>query len=287
MNTWVKYTDDFNKAYPDTEITLLSVLSKRFKEETVVQMLIAAKKIPSMENLAVKIQAEQTKLWLSAGKSPADVFALLRLNYMYEGNTLFSSPLFTAWVKYTEEYRMINFGSEFTIIGSMKKYFNMEILATMILNASKKTSTSSIAKRLETELLREWSITLQTPGQVFTSLHLPARYSVLEHPLFPLWSKYVTYFSEVEPSFKVTLLSQLRKIFGESNLSKVLVRAQKVPKTKQIATELLDEQLSVWLSQLKDPVAVYKLLRVEGAATNDANRLLYVKYVKDYVYGAE
>nr|AEK80741.1 Avh144 [Phytophthora sojae] len=286
VNTWLKFVDDFGKANPNTEKTLFAVLQKRYDEPTLVQMLIKAKNIPSMESVAVRIQAEQTKFWLGVdvdtAKEPARVFELLRLNFMYDGPTLFSSPQFNAWIKYTEEYRKIYFGSEHTIISSMEAFFDTKIVATMIATASKKTSTASIAKRLETELLRDWSKALQTPGQVFTKLELTVDYKLFERTLFPLWSKYVAYFSEVEPSFKVTLLNQLTKIYGERDLCKVLVRAEKVPKTHDIATDLLNAQLSLWLKQETDPMKVYQLLRVGRAAENDANRLLYIKYVKDY-----
>ncbi|GMF38391.1 unnamed protein product [Phytophthora fragariaefolia] len=127
VNTWVKYMDDFKKANPDVETTLFTDLSGRFTEQTLVHMLIAAKKVPSTESVAVRIQAEQSKYWLSVGKPPADVFTLLRLHY--EGVSLFSNPLFTAWIQYTDEFRKIYFGTELTAISALRKHYSPDILS--------------------------------------------------------------------------------------------------------------------------------------------------------------
>ncbi|KAE9303546.1 hypothetical protein PF008_g22199 [Phytophthora fragariae] len=277
MNTWVKYTDDFNKAYPDTEITLLSVLSKRFKEETVVQMLIAAKKVPSTENLAVKIQAEQAKLWLSKGKTPAEVLALLHLGK--QENSLFSNPLFTAWIEYTDEYNKIYFGTRNTAIPALKAYYNDDVLAKMILAAKKNPSTSSLSKRMYDELVRSWSTNKLAPQLVFSVLNLHKTGDrVLEQPLFSVWLRYLVAYSDANPRAKVTLLSQLSNIYGGNRLSKLLISAEKVPSTKRLASDLLSTQLQGWLTTKKDPVEVFFLLGVQGTAKNSVPNVLYRNY---------
>lgn len=61
--TWAKYVDAFNKANPDKKTTLFLGLTT-YDEETLVNMLIAAKKIPSTEDIAIRVQADLTQLWL-------------------------------------------------------------------------------------------------------------------------------------------------------------------------------------------------------------------------------
>ncbi|KAG6616204.1 putative secreted RxLR effector protein [Phytophthora cinnamomi] len=149
VNTWVKYMDDFKKANPNDEMTLFSALSKRYNEETLVQMLMAAKKVPSTESVAVRIQGEQTKYWLSEDvkKTPAEVLELLHLDN--QGVALFSNPLFTAWIKYTDEFNKIYYGERLTAISALKKLYEVDAFSKMVLEAMKNPRTASLAKRME------------------------------------------------------------------------------------------------------------------------------------------
>ncbi|KAL4115005.1 hypothetical protein PRIC2_013901 [Phytophthora ramorum] len=281
LNAWVKYMDEFNMAKPKRKTTLLSALSTRYNEPTLVQMMIAAKKVPSTNSLALRLQYEQTRFWLRANQNPADIFVMLKLHRA--GDTLLSNPLFGAWAKYTADFRKINPGTEFTTMGTMRNYYKDDILTNMILAAGKFSSTSDLARRLEAELLREWYFAAKSPLGVFRLLNLPnTKLKLLESPLYTVWTNYITYFNKVVPNSKVDLLATLTKVYGESNLSRVLIAAEKVPSTKAAATALQKEQSNRWLVAKRDPTEVYFLWHVDKAAAKSPNRLLYGDYVTAY-----
>ncbi|KAG6948595.1 hypothetical protein JG688_00015024, partial [Phytophthora aleatoria] len=136
--TWAMYLDDFNKVNPTSETTIFSFLKSRYKDEEIfVQMLIAAKNVPSTEKIAIRIQAEQTALWLKNKKEPAAVFKLLKLQDTELA--LFENPLFIAWVKYTDDFRMTHFGTKLTTISALREFYKDkdDVLAKMILAANK------------------------------------------------------------------------------------------------------------------------------------------------------
>ncbi|KAG7389269.1 hypothetical protein PHYPSEUDO_010827 [Phytophthora pseudosyringae] len=280
--TWMKYLDDFNGAHLNEHITVFAALTTHFDEKTLAQMLIEAKKIPSTEKIAIGVQAEQIKKWLHDTKSPSDVFTLLDLKD--EGSSLFTSPLFTAWLKYTDEFNMLDPEAKAVLsFSTLKKHYSDDALAKMVIAASKAPSTSNLAKRLHSEQLREWYSSLKPPELVFKALKLDKTGSkLLERSLFTVWKEYVEFISTMDPRIKANLLTPLIKVYGERKLAKILVAAENVPGTKKLAMDLQDKQLNRWLAEKKSPTTVYSLLRVEGTAANDASRLLYDKYVEGF-----
>ncbi|ETL33016.1 hypothetical protein L916_14470, partial [Phytophthora nicotianae] len=278
---WVRYVDDFNELNPDGQVSLFSFLTTFYpKEEMLVSMLIAAKKSPITENIAVRIQGEQTKTWLADKKSPADIFTLLKLK---EEGALLSSPLFKSWLKYTDEYNMINWDEKVVSIKTLRKHYSDDVLAKMIVTAGNSPSTENLSRRLRSELLREWYDTLKPGDFVFKALKLERTgLKVFERSLFPLWKQYVEFVSLKDPRIKVNFVSPLIKVYGERKLTRILTAAENVPSTKKFATDLLDALLKRWLSEKRNPKDVFSLLRVEGTAADDASRLLYNKYIEDF-----
>ncbi|KAL3663838.1 hypothetical protein V7S43_011251 [Phytophthora oleae] len=275
--TWAKYFDDFYKINPKEETTLFTFLKPHYDQATLAHMLITAEKVPTTKNIATRVQAELTSLWLTDKIQPADVFKLLKLDEI--GMSLLRNPIFNAWVKYTDDFRKFHFGTKLTTISVLGKFYQDDVLAKMILTASKHSSTSKIARRLYTEQLRNWFLSKFAPEHVFKLLRLDqADIPLLENPLFNTWTKYMVYFSDLRPKEDVSLLTVLGKVYKERDLSQILVEAYHVPRTKDLATNLLGSQLDRWLVAKKDPVEVFYLLRVEGATAKDVRKLLYNKY---------
>nr|QMU24900.1 PaRXLR76 [Phytophthora agathidicida] len=279
---WVNYVNQFNAANPDKQVTLFSTLAFRYSDEALETMLIAAMKDSSTEEIASKIQAVQTKLWIKTEKVPDDVFKLLRLEN--EGLDLFNSPIFSVWLQYTDGYRKVHFGDKLTSSAhTLSKYYSDDVLASMILAASKNPRTASIATRMEHEMLRNWYADGLSAKDVFNSLLLPqARLKVFESPYYPLWAKYAIHLGDTDPSHKASLLTILTFIYGEGNLLKVIRAGKKVPSTEAIATNFQDELVKVWLQTKRDPTDIFYTLRVNKTGPQDPNRLLYIEYVRAY-----
>ncbi|KAK1941025.1 hypothetical protein P3T76_007731 [Phytophthora citrophthora] len=275
--TWAKYFDDFHKVKPSKKPTLFSFLRLRYSEETLAHMLIAAEKVPTTKTIATRVQAELTSLWLTRKKEPADVFKLLKLDEV--GMSLLKDPVFNAWLKYTDDFRKFHFGTKLTTISVLGKFYQDDVLVKMILAASKHPSTSEIAKRLSTEQRRHWYMSKFAPEHVFKLLRLDeGNVPLLENPLFSTWTKYMAYFSDLRPKEDVSLLTELNKVYKERDLTQVLVEAYQVPRTKGLATKLLDAQMKQWLFEKRDYLEVFYLLRVEGATAKDVRKVLYNNY---------
>ncbi|ETN04068.1 hypothetical protein PPTG_23692 [Phytophthora nicotianae INRA-310] len=254
--TWAKFLDDFNKADPTSATTLFSFLKSRYDEDVFVKMLIAAKNVPSTEKIAIRIQAEQTALWLKNKKEPADIFKLLKLQDTKL--PLLENPLFIAWD---------------------------DVLAEMILKASKFPSTSDIAKRLFTEQMRNWYINKFAPDDVFKLLKLDQiEIPLFESSMFRVWTKFRNYYSDLRPTEDVSLLTVLAKVYvgKEQDYITIIINARKTPQTENFATQLLKDQLKRWLEAKTDPVSVFIFLGSPGAKQKDVRRTLYENYRRDF-----
>ncbi|KUF77498.1 hypothetical protein AM587_10006134 [Phytophthora nicotianae] len=242
LATWVKYLDDFNDANPDKKTTLISILSSRYSDKALANMLIQANKAQSTSSIAKRIQAEQTQLWLKHGKKPEDIFTMLQLEKA--GGTLFENPLFSAWIKYADDFRLL-YKTKLATMSTLMSHYSDEALARMIMAGYEAPSTANIAKRI--------------------------------------WYNYGHYVTTMNLGSKWNPAAALTRIYGGStNLADVLLAAEKVPSTKAIAMEILNWQVTLWLHRLMYPERVYSLLRVRESAVGDASRFLYREYIEAY-----
>lgn len=62
----------------------------------------------------------------------------------------------------------------------------------------------------------------------------------------------------------------------------MLIAAKDIERTAKMAKGWQARQITAWLRAKKGPKDVYKWLKVEGTTADNAERLLYNKYVKDY-----
>ncbi|KAF4027666.1 hypothetical protein GN244_ATG20718 [Phytophthora infestans] len=276
---WAKFVDEYKKVNPTSETTLFSFLKPLYKdEEAFVHMLIAAKNVPSTEKIAIRIQAEQTALWLKTKKQPIDVFNLLKLQETKV--PLLESPLFTAWVRYTDDFSLIHHKTKMTPISVLKKFYADDVLAKMIVAADKNPRSSLIAQHLFIQQIRNWYESKLTPKKVFELLKLDdVNTPLLENPLFVSWARFNDYYRGKKPKDGGDLLSSLTKIYeDERSLTTAFVRAWHVPKTRYHAEQLLYAQINRWVSTETDSVRVFYLLSVSGAGKDDVRKLLYNKY---------
>ncbi|KAL3663842.1 hypothetical protein V7S43_011255 [Phytophthora oleae] len=284
LNTWVVYLDKFNKANPNSKTTLFSTLQTRYSEATLAQMLVVAKTTPGLESLAVRIQAEQTRFWLNANRRPGDIFKMLRLNIL--GSDLMHNQLFTAWVKYTDEFRKLNPGTKLTTLATLRKYYSDETLLTLFIKVSQSPKTSKMGKRMQAEMLREWfsaGTRATHPTRVFELLNLGSTgRKVLESPLYTVWTNYIGFMKKADSSFSGDAITLLRGIYGDKTLANVLIAAGKVQSTKDVAKNLEKELFALWKTARVHPTQIHKLLRVENVSRNSAIYKFYGDYVLTY-----
>ncbi|KAG6948422.1 hypothetical protein JG688_00015099 [Phytophthora aleatoria] len=225
LATWIRYLDGFNEAIPEKKTTLISVLSARYSEKTLVNMLIQANKVHSTSSIAKHIQAEQTRLWLDNKVAPADIFKMLNLNKA--GGTLFERPLFSAWIKYADDFRLIHSDTQLATVSTLLTHYTDRTLSKMIMAATEVQSTKPLAARLQAELLRTWFFCKETPDDIFYMLKLRnAHDKLLETPVFHVWDKYVTYYNKMNPKTKYDLITTLTYSYGgDKEFSNMLMAA--------------------------------------------------------------
>ncbi|OWZ05106.1 Avirulence (Avh) protein [Phytophthora megakarya] len=136
LSTWVTYMTLLDK----TNIQL------RYTDEVLPNMILAAKKVSSAEDIATKLQNSQVQTWKSADTAPDDLFNLLQLNKA--GNKFFGSPEFPLWVKY------VNRGEVETISSTLSSHYMIAVLAQLLVAAKQISGTENIATKLQVEQLR-------------------------------------------------------------------------------------------------------------------------------------
>ncbi|KAK1941021.1 hypothetical protein P3T76_007727 [Phytophthora citrophthora] len=196
------------------------------------------------------------------------------------------NQLFTAWVKYTDEFRKLNPGTKLTILATLRKYYSDETLVTLFLKTSQLPKTAKMGKRMQSEMLREWfsvGIKPTHPAEVFKSLNLGSTgKKVLESPLYTVWTNYVAFLKKGDSSFKGDTITLLRGIYGDEDLAKVLIAAGKVQSTKIVANNLEKELFALWKTARVHPTQIHELLHVENVHRNSAIYTFYGNYVLAY-----
>ncbi|KAE9020735.1 hypothetical protein PR001_g13529 [Phytophthora rubi] len=276
MVTWAKYIDSFDKANPGTKAALLPAFG-RYNEQSMVNMLIAAKTVPSTEHIAVRAQVELTQLWLRIERTPEEIFAMLKLGQA--GDNVLESPLFIAWMKYTDDFNEMYVKKYTPAMTTLLKYYTDESMAKMVLEAEKAPGSANVAKQLQSELLENWLRSKKSPSSVFRVLKLnKAGDKAFESPVLAMWLKYVAFFKDANPLVRVNVAEILKRYYANDVLGKMLIEALKVPSTKKIAKSTLDALTIGWMYQKVKPEMVYKWLLVDGTAADDVGRKLYKSY---------
>ncbi|KAJ8576172.1 hypothetical protein ON010_g3040 [Phytophthora cinnamomi] len=255
LNAWGKYVRAYNANNPEKKTSLIATMTTHYGDEGVIRLLEAAKKVPTSEAIATRLQREQLQYWLSIRKEPDDVFNLFQLNKAKD--KLLESPQFSAWAKYSDDF--FKYGDmDSAAFQSMRNYYSDERLAKMILAAEKNPSMKKIAHWTEESLFRGWRAKL-SPGNVFMGLRLEQTGDkVLESPLFAYFQKYMVRISEGMRDKDSAMILAMTTGFGDEALASVLIAAKKVPSTEKLATKLQADQIQFWLAQKETPEHLFK-----------------------------
>ncbi|KAG6611033.1 suppressor of RNA silencing [Phytophthora cinnamomi] len=229
-------------------------------------MLDAAKKVPSTEALAMRLQSEQLQHRLSTDKDPATVFTLFKLDRIGR-DKLWASPQFSTYIKYADNFFVKNPNKRVTTIGVVRLKYGDDGLLTMIIAAEKEPGMQKIAKRVEQELFQAWKADLRTPDEAFENRRLGnVGDSLLESPLFGYYTRFLNDYNNVHAGKEATMISALTTHYDDEALTSMLVASKKVPSTEKLATKLQDDQIKFWLAE-KNPIVkpdeLFKSLRLD------------------------
>ncbi|KAL4114314.1 hypothetical protein PRIC2_014637 [Phytophthora ramorum] len=274
FSTWVKYLDDFNAQYSAKETTVLHVLTKRFKDERLAKIIAFGKTLDSTKAAATKLETQQLQGWLRSGKAPDSAFVQLGLGEV--GVRMMTSPLFSTWVKYLDDFNAQYPAEKTTLFRVLARGYEDEALIKIIAFGKTSASAKISATKLETQQLQGWLRSGKTPDSAFVQLGLgKVGDSLLASPLFSTWVKYLDDFNAQYSAKETTLFHVLTKRVKDKLLAKIIAFGKTLDSTKAVATKLEDQQRQVWLTSGKSSDDVFTLLKLDKAPDNFFDNPLY------------
>ncbi|OWZ07686.1 RxLR effector protein [Phytophthora megakarya] len=311
FETWLKFTNYYNINNPEEAKLAIVRLLEHVEEDKIASMLVAARKTPlsrTADKQLEKLQAEQFQLWLHGlkikdpkpefvgGKDPFEgntnpdsVFKWLELDKA--GDDLLTNPQFTYWLQYVHDFNRQPVNIEEGIASSIniiRKYFDDDlVLAKMIHAATKDPKTQKLAQRMELDLLKGWMINPNSPDAVFLRLKLDeAGENVFQSPFWKMYTEFLERYNKANPkTTQFTMVSAFRRISGDEELAKLLMAAEKVPSTKELATKLQAKQMEAWFTADLGPGKVFTALNLDDTLDDAlANPLLktYITYLDEF-----
>ncbi|KAL3667801.1 hypothetical protein V7S43_007352 [Phytophthora oleae] len=249
FTTWITYMNTFSIENPDKATRLLSTLATQFDDRPMMQILQAAEKFPSMKNIAAKLQLQQAEKIFSTGVSSYKVFTTLALDNV--GDSVLSSPLFTKWMSYVDDFNKKHPGKEESWFLPLRVNYQGSNLDKLIETARKNPKTTKLASMVEKERMEEWLTRWKyKPKDAFRFLNLnEAGEKTFSSPNFELWVKYLNDFNQKYPGEKTTMIDSIRANYKDLDLLDILPAAKKVPSTEKLAKNLENALLDKWVDE--------------------------------------
>eukprot|EP00644_Phytophthora_capsici_P004518 jgi/Phyca11/110854/e_gw1.19.467.1 len=246
--TWIAYLNTFSIENPDKVTPVLSTLAAQLMERPMMQILQATEKFPSMNSVAVTLQLQKAEKLFATGVSPYKAFEAMALDTA--GDAVLTSPLFTKWMNYVEDFNKKNPASETSWFLTLRGNYNN--VDRLIETARKNPKGVRIADMVEKAQMEEWLKKQKTPGTVFFFLELnKAGERTFSSPKFELWVKYLNDFNKRYPGEKTTMIDSIRENVIDLQLIRILDEAEKIPTTKKLAQSLENDLIDKWVAEKK------------------------------------
>ncbi|OWY98161.1 hypothetical protein PHMEG_00031140 [Phytophthora megakarya] len=288
---WVEYADKLSAKMP--EMTVISILTKQYGDETLFNMIKTAKMNPSTKGLAIELETKQMEHWVAVKKDPAELFRFFKLDR--DVKKVFEKPEFRIWAKYVDDLNTKNSEQPTWMYLTLSKYFS-DVDQVKVMNAgeySYSEKTKAMAIKLEDDWFQAGILNHKTPYQLLQNLrHGKTQYLYLgnvvsEDALVKIWVKYLQVFDRRYPEEKTTIMKALTEVFGDIGLVKMF-DVVKSESWSNLVTKMKSAQLKMWLESGKTTDDVFKLLKLDDEANANIFRdkvLLkaWVSYLNDFV----
>lgn len=96
LNTWIKFTDEFNKKNPCETTTLIDTLRANFVDEALVDALTWAKDVPSSKRIATNLISALVSKWVHEDKTSRAVSIMLIRGKSGEIEKAYNTKILTA-----------------------------------------------------------------------------------------------------------------------------------------------------------------------------------------------
>ncbi|ETP10989.1 hypothetical protein F441_13485 [Phytophthora nicotianae CJ01A1] len=217
LDTWIKYTDAFNRKYPDKGTTMFETFVRMYGEDKLALMVTAAKKNENTDDIARELESALLKKWLSSGKTIDDVYWILRL-YLSRYDFSDRSNL-SIWVSYLNTVVTDNPSKVSEVFTYLKKNSETHKALLRILAIARKfPKLESAAAKLQMETLQ----------QIF------ARHNILSKPLFKEWMDYAIGFYKENTKKQESWFKVLRTYYADVDITSMINKAMQNPSTMEI-----------------------------------------------------
>ncbi|POM59297.1 Secreted RxLR effector peptide protein, partial [Phytophthora palmivora] len=167
LNRWIVYVTRVSKEDPYKLLFL--DLAKRYNDEGLANVLVAAKSASGTKFNVGKLENLLLQRWVRAGKTADDVYDLLKLRNEV-ANKLLKNPALETWLSYVTKVGYQDPYRE--LFWKLRVDLGEEKVIDFILASKEAIRTKNIAGRLEEAQLNYWFSHSKTAGDAFTLLKL-------------------------------------------------------------------------------------------------------------------
>ncbi|ETL31804.1 hypothetical protein L916_15475, partial [Phytophthora nicotianae] len=211
----------------------------------------------------------------------------LKLQNVKAGKTIFENPKFLAWEQYVAKYNANPLNEEISMIATLSKHFDDDVLTKMIDAASKSSvaETKRIGATLQEQQILFWRSKKLAPDRVLKQLKLANDVDdLLTSPTFLTLSRYLDDYN-AQNKMSLSMTEVLRRGFDEDDVAKMLQQAvlnAKDAKTKDLAVKLQNQQFDIWkkLGWNGDEIFTKLGLNQRGVTLENPNFAAWAKYIE-------
>ncbi|KAG7384308.1 hypothetical protein PHYPSEUDO_002773 [Phytophthora pseudosyringae] len=284
FNTWNTYVQIFKRENPTTKTSLYATLAAHYSDDALFKIAERAKGVKSTAMVAKNLEATHIQKLLSGGKTPEEVFVLLKLDEA--GDDLLASPQLNTFTKYMKNFNTENPDKQTSLIAAMTTSYGDNKLFNVLDAAKKVPSTEKMATNLETSQYQHWLSSGKGPDKVFKALNLDkAGDNLLSSPQFATFTKYTDDFYAKNPGKEMTTMWTIRASYSDVDVAKMIMAAEKVPATQNAAARMEGDLFKSWMAPPNNPDDVFRMLKLDTAGDAlFANPMLsyWLKFLDDY-----
>ncbi|KAL4117374.1 hypothetical protein PRIC2_011365 [Phytophthora ramorum] len=301
FKTWARYLSAFNKKYPDDKTDMIKSLLLYYTDDTLSQVLITAKQVPSTEKMATKLQLSLLNKWARDKKPPAEVSKLLNvgssdtlmkmyakeydwaLKTVVEGNVLENLTKDT-WLKYLNDFAEKKHDASSTISQLTDRYGGMSVAQMIEMSRDSEGAQKIAAHALQAAQIKGWLDSKMSGDDVFQLLKLNDKGNMrLDNPLLKRTLQlFIIRFNKENPSAQTSIIETLRRNYGDEILSKIIISGKGVRKTQATASSWQTKLLDKWLEAGIQPSVVFKWLQFKSSALDNTERQVYETYAMKF-----
>ncbi|OWY98464.1 RxLR effector protein [Phytophthora megakarya] len=161
LTSWIKYMDEFNFRNPAPKTTMTDGYSLYIGDKSLAIEIESGLKVTTTKKMALAFQTELFSTWERFRYTPSDVFRAVGLRTQ-KAEPL-SDPVLNFWVRYMNEFNRKHPSEKTSLIDTLRKNYNDEILVQMLIRAKADRNTKLIAEDLELLLLTKWLLEEKSP----------------------------------------------------------------------------------------------------------------------------